>query len=224
MTPPPPAPFTSDEYRAASLWDRVRAAALRAWGRVQRVLMVLGAMTIIAAVAGLAGFAFGRHSVAPRPGEEARLDSAAKAWKAVADSARKVAEWEAAQRAILEQKHAALPHVEIREPGVLVITTTDQQLQPRVVPVPVEVTQTLATERAITASLRVELAAVRVEAQAERARADSLQRAVVLARGQRRGFLDGRVALTVGYGVTKVDGALRPGWQVGISVPLVRWP
>lgn len=226
-SPPPPAPMTSDEHepeeptllsRVASLAARALSAVLAAWATVRRLAMGMLAVAIMLAVAGLAGFAVGRHSVTPRPGEEARLDTFDKRAQAVADSARKVAEWEAAQRAILEQRAAALPRVTIREPGVLVIGPTDQQLAPRVVPVPVEVTQALATERAITASLRVELAAVKVEAAAERARADSLSRAVVLARSERRGFLSDRVVIYGGHSLIGRE------WQVGVGVALWRWP
>ena len=231
--------MTADEHepdeptlleRAASLASRVLAALLAAWRMIRRAAMGLLAVAIMLALAGLWGYAYGRHSVAPKPGEEARLDSANKRLQATADSARKVAEWEHAQRAILEQRAAALPRVEIREPGVLVIkpvgdgSALGPAIEPRIVTVPVAVTATLASERAISNSLRTELAAVRVEAEAERARADSLSRAVVLARAQRRGFLSDRVVLTVGYGVTSAGGQVRPGWQVGVGVALWRWP
>lgn len=230
MTPPPPAPFTSDEHEPpvlgwlARLLSRALAASLAAWATIRRAAMGLLAVLIMLALAALAGYALGRHSVAPRPGEEARLDSAVKRLTATADSARRAAEWEHAQRVIAEQRSAALPRVEIREPGVVVIRPVGSELEPRVVPVPVEVTAALDAERRISAALRGELRADTVLIAAERARADSLSRSVVLARAGRRGFLSDRVVVSVGYGITSAGGVVRPGWQVGVGVALWRWP
>ncbi|HET7552215.1 MAG TPA: hypothetical protein VFK04_13065 [Gemmatimonadaceae bacterium] len=230
MTPPPPAPMTADEHEPpvlgwlARLLSRALAASLAAWATIRRAAMGVAAVLIMLALAGLAGYALGRHSVAPKPGEEARLDTFDKRIQAVIDSARRTAEWERAQRVIAEQRAAALPRVEIRGPGVVAIGPTAGQLAPRVVPVPVEVTAALDAERRITAALRGELRADSVLIAAERARGDSLARAVVLARATRPGFLNDRVVLTVGYGITSAGGVVRPGWQVGVGVALWRWP
>ena len=225
MTPPLPVPIVSDEYEPEREppWRRWLSRLLAAWGTIRGVLSLVAAIAIVLALTGLAGYALGRHSVAPKPGEEARLDSAVAVLTHQRDSLRQVAQWEAATRKILEQKQAAAPRVEIREPGVIVIRPVGE-LEPRVVPVPVEVTQALSLERQINASLRVELDATRALAATETARADSLARAVALARAERPGFLSGRVALTVGYGVTSAGGVVRPGWQVGVGVALFRWP
>ena len=134
---------------ASSLASRALAALLAAWRTIRRAAMGLLAIVIIAAVAALVGYALGRHSVAPKPGEEARLD-------AVIDSLRQVADWERAQRAILEQKQAAAPAVNIVAPGRVEIVPRDPRISPRMVEIPVEVTQALALERQINASLRVE--------------------------------------------------------------------
>ena len=180
VAPPLPVPITSDEYEvpAPSRWPG-------SWTKVQRALAWLGAAVIAGGVVFLMGYAVGRHSVAPRPGEEARLDSAVARLAHTADSLRNVAAWEYAQRMILEQKQAAAPVVDVIRPGVVQITPKDPSITPRVVEIPVEVTAALSLERQINASLRVELDATRAIAAAQEARADSLARAVVLARASR---------------------------------------
>ena len=187
--------MTSDESwpeRAASLASRVLSALLAAWRTIRRAAMGLLAVVIIAAVAALVGYALGRHSVAPKPGEEARLD-------AVIDSLRQVADWERAQRAILEQKQAAAPAVNIVAPGRVEIVPRDPRISPRMVEIPVEVTQALALERQINASLRVEAAA-------ERARADSAERTTKLARAVRNPWL---------------TAALQAGYDWGVQAPML---
>ena len=193
MNPPAPAPFTSDETQAPA----PSPLSLGIIARARKWLSIVGAVVISAGVVLLIGYGLGRRSVLPHPGEEARLDSVVKVLAARADSLRQVADWERAMRALLEQKQAAGPQIEIREPGVIVIRPVDSSYEPRVVPVPVEVTAALSLERQINASLRVELDAEHRRADAERARADSATRAVHLARAVRTDWVTGGV--TGGY-------------------------
>ena len=224
MIPPPPAGFTADENEPEP--DPPHLPTLGVFASARKWLSIVGAVVIAGGVVLLIGYALGRRSVLPHPGEEARLDSVNTSLAHLADSLRNVAAWEYAQRMILEQKLAAAPAVDVIRPGVVQITPRDPNIAPRVEEIPVEVTAALSLERQINASLRVELDAEHRRAEVEKARADSAQRSVVLARATRTPWvtagLGGGRNLTARAWDVSADAALRLGEHWSIRADLRR--
>lgn len=192
--------MTADEYE-----DPPRVS-LDLFADIRRCLSIVGAIVISAGTVLLIGYGLGRRSVLPKPGEEARLDSVKAVLGARSDSLEGVIAWERAQRAILEQKHAAGPQVDVIGPGKVRIRYPDPSLEPRMVDVAPELTATLSLARQINASLRVELDAEHQRAETEKARADSAERTTQLARAVRSPWL---------------TAALQAGYDWGVQAPML---
>lgn len=201
----------------------------------------LAAVIVLACAVG-AGYAWGRHSVQPAPGRETALQRALDAAAMREDSLRRVLAVQRATLALLEQRQAAQPTVEVVDSAHVRITPRapdvksdfTSPLTPRVVEIPVEVISALESERAMNAALRAIVATDSALIAAEHARADSAVALSRAAMAERPTFWS-RFGVTTGYGFTlaRVPAVVAPGqvaerWQLERGVQLgftVRvWP
>lgn len=229
---PPPVSRSPDEHDRGSYDGRPPASPYSSAQRLKRLIKALGITCLLCIGSAIVGYAVGVARVKPDSGESAQLNEVIKSLGKKADSLQDELNAKKTLQDELEAESARKPRVIIKEPGVLVIQPTDPHaLEPtRTIIVPVEVSDVLASERKINDVLRQRVTLYAAQVKTLRARGDSLERAVDVARRGQRGPL-----LTVGLGGgkdmvgawnAKVDAGVHAGrtWSLNIELtkPMIR--